>query len=182
MTTQRNAAVLILGLAATAAALGESNGALRWRSGSTALGLQPVGAVPAAQCGPFSLTCDASAAMPLYASRSATRSLSVQVGSFDDGSALKMPRTQGLNLALVGKAGLAPDIGVYGRVGTILARGSGFAAVPGADGGLTYGVGLSWDFSRGASAVLGFDTYDVRGLTGDARDVRSTSIGLHWRY
>jgi hypothetical protein len=54
--------------------------------------------------------------------------------------------------------------------------------MPGADGGLTYGVGLSWDFSRSASAVLGFDSYDFRGASGELRDVRSTSLGLQWRY
>jgi len=182
MTTQRNVLVLVLGLAAAVAAVGQSNGTLRWRAGEPALGLQPAAAGPAVQCGPFSLTCDASAVVPLYASRVAPRSISMQVGSVDGASTLKVPRSQGLSLALVGKAGLFPDVGVYGRVGTVLGRGSGFAAAPGADGGMTYGVGLSWDFSRGASAVLGFDSYDMRGLAGDARDVRSTSIGLQWRY
>jgi hypothetical protein len=58
------------------------------------------------------------------------------------------------------------------------ARGNGLALTPGSEGGVTYGVGLSWDFSRSASAVLGFDSYDVRGLG----DVRATRLGLQWRY
>ncbi len=45
----------------------------------------------------------------------------------------------------------------------------------------SYGVGLSWDFSPRASATVGWDTYDVRSAAGD-REVRSTSLGLQWRY
>jgi hypothetical protein len=182
MGSRRKVLVLVLGLAASAAAVAESSGALRWRSGGTALGLQPAAVVPAVQCGPFSLTCDVTTVVPLYASRQATRSISMQIGASEGSTALNPARSQGLSLALVGKVGLFPDVGVYGRVGTVLARGSGFAAMPGAESGLTYGVGLSWDFSRRASAVVGFDTYDFRGLAGDARDVRATSIGLQWRY
>jgi hypothetical protein len=181
MGSRRNVLVLVVGLAAAVAAGAQSGGALRWRTGAPALGLQPAALAPAAQCGPFSLACDSSAVLPLYASRVAARSLSMQVGAVD-GTDLRLARSQGLSLALVGKAGLFSDFGVYGRVGTTLARGSSFAAMPGADSGMTYGVGLSWDFSRGASASLGFDSYDMRGVGGDARDVRATSLGLQWRY
>lgn len=182
MTSHRKVLVLIAGLAVATAACAQSNGSLRWRTGGHALGLQPAAAGPAVQCGPFSLTCDASAVLPLYESRKAPRSISMQLGTMEPAAALKAARSQGLSLAVVGKAGLFPDVGVYGRVGALMPRGSGFAGAPGADAGVTYGVGLSWDFSRGASAVLGFDTYDVRGQVGESRDVRATSIGLHWRY
>ncbi|MEJ8838479.1 outer membrane beta-barrel protein [Ramlibacter sp. AN1133] len=180
-SSQRNGLVLILGMAAALAAVAQSNATLRWRSGASPLGLQPAGTAPAVQCGPFSLACDTTAIVPLYASRVAPRTVSMQVGT-SDAAALRMARSQGLSLALVGKAGLFSDLGVYGRVGATLGRGSGFAAMPGSDTGMTYGVGLSWDFSRGASAMLGFDSYDVRGAGGDARDVRATSLGLQWRY
>jgi OmpA-OmpF porin, OOP family len=182
MRTQRDVLVLVLALAAACAAVGQSNGTLRWRSGASALGLQPAPGGPGARCGAFTLACDGTALVPLYASRVAPRTLSMQVGRVDGDMALRMARAQGLSLALVGKAGLFQDVGVYGRVGAVMGRGSGFAATPGADGGMTYGVGLSWDFSRSASAVLGFDSYDVRGTTGDLRDVRATSLGLQWRY
>jgi OOP family OmpA-OmpF porin len=181
MRSARNILVLVLGLAAVAAAVAQSPGTLRWRSGGSSLGLQPA-ALPQLQCGPFSLACDASTVLPLYASRGAPRSLSMQIGYADAPAALKTARTQGLSLALVGKAGLYADLGVYGRVGTVTGRGSGFAGMPGAEGGITYGVGLSWDFSRRASASVGFDSYDSRGLGGEPRDVRSTNLGLQWRY
>jgi len=180
MRTQRIVLGLVLGLAAATAAVAQSDGSLRWRQGSAALGLRAA-SVPQLQCGAFSLACDASATLPLYSSAVAPRSVSLQVG-YVDGIALKAPRPQGLSLALVGKAGLFADLGVYGRVGTTLTRGSGLAGAPATDRGLTYGVGLSWDFSRRASAMFGVESYDVRGQAGELRDVRSTNLGLQWRY
>lgn len=75
-----------------------------------------------------------------------------------------------------------PSLGVYGRLGTPAAR-AGLAGGPGAgEGGVTYGIGLSWNFSRRGSAILGWDSYDLRTLGGETRDVRATSLGLRWRY
>jgi hypothetical protein len=178
MRSRRNVLVLVLGLAAALAAVAQTNGTLRWHRGTSALGLQPAAPGPAIQCGPFSLACDASTNVPVYESSIAPRTLSLQVGTVDGRAAAKTPQSQGLSLAVVGKAGLFQDLGVYGRVGAMTARGNGLALTPGSDGGVTYGVGLSWDFSRSASAVLGFDSYDVRGLG----DVRATRLGLQWRY
>jgi hypothetical protein len=76
---------------------------------------------------------------------------------------------------------MLPDLGGYGRTGTTCARPGALPALTPADGGLTYGVGLSWDFSRSASAAVGLDSYDLRGPVGEVRDVR-TSLGLRWRY
>lgn len=181
MRAQRTVLGLVLGLAAAAATVAQADGALRWRQGSASLGLQPTVRVPQLQCGPFSLACDASATLPLYQSARAPRSVSMQLG-YVEGTTLKVPRSQGLSLALVGKAGLFSDLGVYGRVGTVVTRGSALAGAPGGDRGLTYGVGLSWDFSRRASAMVGFESYDLRGQAGDVRDVRATNLGLQLRY
>ena len=182
MRPQRDVLLLILGLAAAASAVAQASGSLRWRAGASSLGLQLAAGAPALQCGALSLACDTSTTVPLYESSVPPRSVSVQVGSLAGSTAFKVVRSQGLSLALVGKAGLFSDLGVYGRVGTVAARGSGFAGLPGAEGGLTYGVGLSWDFSRSASAVLGFDSYDMRGAGGDTSNIRNTSLGLQWRY
>lgn len=183
MRCQRNLLWLAMGLVASAAALADTSpGTLRWRSGASTLGLQPGVALPQAQCGPISLACASSAWTPLDTGPLAPRSISLQIASMEGDGAPKVARTQGLSLAVVGRSGFLSDLGVYGRLGTVTGRGSGLAATPGADGGLTYGVGLSWDFSRSASAVLGFDSYDLRGAGGGMRDVRSTSLGLQWRY
>ena len=172
---------IVLGLVLVAAAglASAQNGMLRWHP-NPSLGLQAATAarVP---CSSYTLACSDAATVPLYASVTAPRSLSMQV-SANDASALRLWRAPGLSVSVVGKAGIAPELGVYGRVGTTLNRATPqFAGSAPGDGGLTYGVGLSWDFARSASASMGLDSYDIRSTLGDAREVR-TSLGLQWRY
>ena len=96
--------------------------------------------------------------------------------------ALGLARPQTLKVSVLGRAGIAPDLGVYGRVGTTVGRPVA-SLVPTADaGGMSYGVGFKWDFSPRGSALLGWDSYDLRTGLGDARDVRAASLGLQWRY
>lgn len=178
MSSQRHLVGWVIALATVASAHAQSSGSLRWRAGGTPLGLQVGQTDLRVPCGSFTFTCDA-ATLPLYQNLKTPRSLSMQVGAAP-ATALDPGRAQGLNVSLVGKAGIGWDLGVYGRVGTTFNRASLTPAVP-AEGGLTYGVGLSWDFSRRGSAALGLDSYDTRGILGDTRDVR-TSLGLQWRY
>lgn len=176
----------LLGLFIAAAAVGTADaqtasGSLRWRGGSAPLGLQAGSADQRLPCASFAFSCRDTTTVPLYSSMAAPRSLSMQVGNTEPGS-LRLDRPQGLNVSVIGRAGIAQDLGVYGRVGTTFNRATpALAGAPATEGGLTYGVGLSWDFSRSASAAVGLDTYDVRGFSGDLRDVR-TSLGLQWRY
>jgi OOP family OmpA-OmpF porin len=98
-------------------------------------------------------------------------------------------RTQGLNLSLVGQTRLLPSVGLFGKVGTTYGRsetsamgaaGSGFGAEQGF--GLSYGAGLSVEFTPRLSATLEWDSTDFR-LPGAGREpVRSTSLGLKYRY
>jgi OmpA-OmpF porin, OOP family len=173
--------VLGLGLAmAVSAVLADSAGLLRWRSGVAPLGLQPAGEARL-PCTSYTLACSDASSVSLYSSETAPRSLSMQISEADRLAALRIGRSPGLNLSLVGKAGIAPDLGVYGRVGTTVNRPASAPQFMGAgDGGFTYGVGLSWDFSRRAAANVGLDAYEVRGI-GEVRDWR-TSLGLQWRY
>jgi hypothetical protein len=90
-------------------------------------------------------------------------------------------RPQELNVSLQGRSSLAPELGVYGRVATPLARTTATLGAPAFDSGMVYGVGVSWDLSRSASASLGWDTYDIRS-GGSESSVRSTRLGLQWRY
>lgn len=173
---------IALGLALLGSASAQTQGALRWRAGSNPVGLQAGSGNALVPCTSYTFSCADGASVPLYTSVTAPRSLSMQVG-YDHGSpaALRAGRAPGLNLSLVGKAGLVSDFGVYGRIGTFHRSGPLLTSPAGGEGGLTYGVGLSWDFSRSASAAVGLDSYDVRGHAGEARDVR-TSLGLQWRY
>lgn len=174
---------ILLGLvfvAVAGAAAAQSSGSLRWRSGAHSLGLQSGVAEQRLPCSSYTLSCSDTTTLPLYTSVTAPRSISMQVSPNDP--AMRFGRTQGLGVSVVGKAGLVQDVGVYGRVGTTLNRTTpALTGLWGGEGGITYGVGLSWDFSRSASASMGLDSYDIRGSLGDAREVR-TSLGLQWRY
>jgi len=180
MGSQRILLGLVIATASCAAAA-QVQGSLRWRGSTAPTGLQ-AGLEARLPCGSYTLSCGDATTVPLYASVSAPRTLSMQVTASDQASALRMPR-QGLNVSLVGKAGIYQDLGIYGRVGTTVNRGAPSLAGAGAGGssGLTYGLGFSWDFARSASASMGLDSYDLRGNFGDSREVR-TSLGLQWRY
>lgn len=182
MWSQRTLLGLVIGLAAAAMAGAQGTGSLRWPAGTAPLGLQAGAGELRLPCSTYTFACASTATLPLYASASAPRTLSMQLGPAEGVSSLGITRAEGLNVSLVGRAGLPWDLGVYGRVGTTFNRASPLlAGMGGSDGGLSYGVGLSWDFSRSASAALGFDSYDLRSATGEVRDVR-TSLGLQWRY
>jgi hypothetical protein len=171
---------LALLLTVVGAATADSDARLRWHAGANGLGLQPSTLQPTLPCGSFTFSCSGAASVPLYASRTAARSISMQVGYAD--AASRVLGAPGVNVSVVGKAGIASDLGVYGRVGTTVQRGGGpLTMVPGGDGGLSYGVGFSWDLSRSASAALGWDSYDLRSASGEVRELR-TSLGLQWRY
>lgn len=170
---------LVLALAAGAAAA-DSAGMLRWRSDIAPLGLRPAGE-ERLPCTSYTLACSDASSVSLYSSETAPRSLSMQISEADRLADVRLGRGPGLNVSLVGKAGILEDVGVYGRVGTTVNRPASAAQfMGGTGGGLTYGVGLSWDFSRRANAAVGLDAYEVRGI-GDVRDWR-TSLGLQWRY
>jgi hypothetical protein len=181
----RTLLVLASGLAAAGMATAQASGGMRWRGANqAALGLQAGSSAFGGTCGSVSFPCGAeSAVLPLYGNRAATRSLNMQLGPLDSGVArlANSPRAQGLGISLVGQANVVSALGVYGRLGTTLG-GSPALAGSGVDGhGLSYGVGLSWDFSRRGSAIVGWDSYDFRTLAGE-REVRATSLGLQWRY
>jgi hypothetical protein len=182
MASQRLLLGLVI-LAAAGTAAAQVNGTLRWRAGAVPLGLQSGASEERLPCSSYTLSCTDASTLPLYMSDTAPRSVSMQVSPAEQPSSLRLARPQGLNVSVVGKAGVYQDLGVYGRVGTTLNRTTpAFAGLASGEGGLTYGVGFSWDFSRSASASMGLDSYDIRGgLGGDMREVR-TSLGLQWRY
>ena len=182
MVSQRNVLALVCGLAVAGATLAQSNGALRWRAGASPLGLQASPQDLRVPCGNFAFSCSDAATVPLYTSPRSPRTLAMQLAP-DDALALRSTRAQGLHVSLIGKAGIGWDLGVYGRVGTTFNRATPALSDPASssESGLTYGVGLSWNFSRSASAAVGMDSYDVRSAAGEVRDLR-TSLGLQWRY
>jgi OmpA-OmpF porin, OOP family len=106
--------------------------------------------------------------------------LQMQLAPSDDSAAWRLARAKTSAVSVIGRTEYAPDLGFYGRFGTTSLRPvAGFASP---QAGTTYGVGVSWEFSRSGSASLGWDSYDLRTATGEPRDIRATSLGLQWRY
>ena len=176
----KNVAGWVLALVAAWPPASWSQGEVRWPG--SGLGLSP-GRSMQPVCATVALPCLAQpAAAPLLASRDFSRRLELQVAPVDLGwtGRLGLQRSQGLNVGVVGRASLLDDVGVYGRVGAF-SRAPGAFRAPGEAGvGLAYGVGVSWDITPRASAVLGWEN-DYR-FAGERDPVRATSLGLHWRY
>ncbi|MBL0420942.1 hypothetical protein JI739_11345 [Ramlibacter sp. AW1] len=101
---------------------------------------------------------------------------------FDGG----LSRAQGVNFSLVRRFSIMDSLSAYGKLGTTYGQSAttaGLAQRQGAGSGfgLSYGAALNWDFSPTLSASLEWENHDFRFSTGD-RGVRSTSLGLQWRY
>lgn len=178
MWSQRT--MLVCGLAAlwAAGASAQATGTLRWRPAAALLPSTAAGMNFSAGCGAAGAACEAeTAATPLWVSTKARRAVLMEVSQLESAPSL---RPGALNLSVVGKAGLPHDLGIYGRVGTSLLRsGPGLQPAGFTDSaGMSYGLGLSWDFSRRGSASVGLDSYELRAAGGDWR----ASLGLQWRY
>jgi OmpA-OmpF porin, OOP family len=145
-------------------------------------------------CAGISLLCDdTDRSMSLHAGKMVGNFWGVELGYLDTRRATlgsSLPGAQGLNLSLVGKAPLSRTFGVYGKFGTTLGRsdtsmlgGSGVTA-PGYDRGfgLSYGAGVSLAFTPKLSATLEFESNDFRFAGSPGSPVRSTNLGLQYRY
>jgi OOP family OmpA-OmpF porin len=144
-------------------------------------------------CPTTSLVCDDSdTTIRLYGGTMIGSHWGVEIGYLDMGRIAReggKTRAQGLNLSLVGRAPLVSSLGVFGRLGTTYgytetSTSASSAVAAGSDHGfgLSYGAGLSFDFTPRLSATLAWDSNDFR-FAGSGRDaVRSTSLGLQYRY
>jgi OmpA-OmpF porin, OOP family len=144
-------------------------------------------------CGGTAFVCDnTDRSIRISAGTMASNYWGVELGYVDLGKIARAggnTRAQGLNLSVVGKAPLAQQFSVFGKVGATYGRtetsslaGSGIAAGTERGLGLSYGAGLSWDFTPRLSATLEWDSYDFRFASGGRDPVRSTSLGLQYRY
>lgn len=131
-------------------------------------------------CGTVAFPCDAGSRVALYSGALMARPVGVELHA----QSLRDARLRGTTVGLVGRARMAEEVGVYGRLGTTFARSQASLLRPAAEtgAGLSYAVGVSWDFSPSASAILGWEAYDLRFAGGERDTVRATSLGLQWRY
>ena len=89
----------------------------------------------------------------------------------------------GLTLSVVGRAQMSASFGVFGRVGTTTygrpdTTAMGMAAAPVTDA-MSWGGGVSYDFTPRLSATLEWISYDLRVANGP---LRSANLGLKYRY
>ena len=145
-----------------------------------------------AACTTSSFLCDDSnRAAALYAGMMIGSFWGAEVSYLNSGRLMRdgvEGRAQGLNLSLIGRTRLGASLGVFGKVGTIYSRSdmpsTGANASPfGADQGfgLSYGGGVSYDFTPRLSGRIEWDSHDLR-FNGSRDAVRSTNLGLQYRY
>ena len=144
-----------------------------------------------------SVSCNASSFLCDERDRPASLYAGTMIGSFwgaevsylNTGPLLRdgaQGRAQGLNLSLVGRTRFGSSLGVFGKVGTIYSRSDvsmgGALVMAGDQGfGLSYGAGVSYDFTPRLTARLEWDSHDLH-FNGARDSVRSTSLGLQYRY
>jgi opacity protein-like surface antigen len=146
-----------------------------------------------APCGATSFNCDSTDnSVQIHTGTMPNNFWGVELGYIDMGRMSRgggTTRAQGFNLSLVAKAPLWQSLGVFGKLGTTYGRtessallGSGVNNGSDRGFGLSYGAGVSYDFTPRLSATLAWDSNDFR-FAGSGRDtVRSTSLGLQYKY
>ncbi len=144
-------------------------------------------------CGSTSFNCDnTDNAVEVMAGSMVGNFWGVELGYIDMGRIARgggTTRAQGVNFSLVGKSPLWQSVGVFGKVGTTYGRTetsaaatSALATGSGRGFRLSYGAGVSYDFTPQLSATLGVDSHDFRFAGGGRDPVRSTSLGLQYKY
>lgn len=183
-----------ISLTAMAQGAGQTGMQPRTQFGSTGyIGLNVGRARYDAGCGVGIFACDNSdRALQLYGGSMFSDYFGLELGYLNFGDMSRgggETRAKGLNLSLVGKVPVATGLGLYGKVGTTYGHtetsslaGSGVTAGSDNGFGLSYGLGLSYDFTPKISGVLGWDSHDLR-FAGSGRDsIRTTTVGIQYRY
>lgn len=179
VAAQSDAALLRDGLFGPAAGIG-------WPAGAKpALGLA-LGRSTLLPCAPESFTLACSQAPGNQPQRLALEFNTMDMARLDRGGSTV--RAQGLNLSVVGKTRVLSSLGLYGKLGATWGR-TESTAVGGSNGasgteagfGVSYGAGVSWEFTPSVSATLSWDSYDFR-FAGGRDPVRTTNLGLQWKY
>jgi opacity protein-like surface antigen len=144
-------------------------------------------------CGSIALLCDSTdRSARFYTGSMIGNFWGVEVGYLNSGTIARaggQTRAQGFNLSLVGKAPLGHSFKVFGRFGSTYGQTDASFLAAGGIGagtergfGLSYGGGVSYDFTPRLSATLEWESSDFR-FAGLGRDpVRSANLGLQYRY
>jgi opacity protein-like surface antigen len=157
-----------------------------WLPGNRSyLGLN-VGRSGADACDTIALVCEQKRPTQLYAGTMIGRYWGTEVGVLNPGRNFGAEnRARGVSFSLVGAARLGNSpVGVFGRLGTTYGRPdtATMGAGPEQGFGLAWGGGVSYAITPRLSATIEMDSRDYRFSSGARDPVRSTSLGLQWRY
>jgi opacity protein-like surface antigen len=137
-------------------------------------------------CDTITLVCEERRPTQLYAGTMVGRYWGAEVGVLNPGRNFGAEtRGQGVSFSLVGAARLGNSpVGVFGRLGTTYGRPDTaiMGAGPDQGFGLAWGGGVSYAVTPRLSATIELDSRDYRFSSGAREPVRSTSLGLQWRY
>lgn len=128
----------------------------------------------------------------IYGGNYFNNNLGMELGFTDFGKINRAGGTtkaRGVNLSLVGRLPLSPAFNLLGKVGTTYGHtsvssfpGSGVASGSESGFGVSYGVGAEYAFTPQLSAVLQYDSHDLK-FAGNGRDrVSATTAGLRYKF
>ena len=128
----------------------------------------------------------------LRAGRYVNENWGVELGYTDFGSINRAggrTKADGINISLIGKMPLSPAFNLLGKLGTTYARTevssdptSGVIAGSETGFGLSYGIGVEYAFSPAWSAVLQYETHDMK-FAGDRNDrVGATTLSARYSF
>ncbi|MBS0468575.1 MAG: outer membrane beta-barrel protein [Proteobacteria bacterium] len=134
---------------------------------------------------------DSDTAIKLYMGAYFHPNFGLELGYLDLGKARRIggnTSARGLNLSLVGRLPLAPQLDLLGKVGSFYGRtnthgygGYGVQLGKASGFGLSYGAGLRWAFTPQWSAVLEWERQRLHFADRNS-DVDTTTLGLQYRY
>jgi hypothetical protein len=118
--------------------------------------------------------------------------LGIELAYLDLGRAVRgggSARARGLDLGLVGRLPLGESFGAYGRLGATYGRtrvdaapASGLASGEASGWGMSVAAGVSLDVTSHWTALLEWDSHDLRFPGDETQPVRSTNLGLLYRF
>ncbi|MFC5520189.1 outer membrane beta-barrel protein [Polaromonas jejuensis] len=128
----------------------------------------------------------------LYGGSYFTSNLGLELGYTNFGKVSRaggQTKAEGFNLSLVGKLPLSSQFNLLGKLGTTYGRtdvsavpASGIASGSESGFGVSYGLGAEYAFNPQLSAVLQYDSHDLKFVNSGRDRVGATTVGLRYRF
>ena len=144
-------------------------------------------------CGVLALRCDNSdTSGHLYLGGYFNPYFGAEIGYLNMGDVNRAGGTteaHGVNLSLLARAPLSQSFSIYSKLGSTYGRtrvsaagGTGIVSGRESGWGASYALGLSWDLSNNWAAVLEWERNRFQFAGNDHDNVRSSSLGLKYRF